>query len=109
VKIGTEIKNPQYTGEEPDPSYAYVGMFFQEIGLADGVAAHMRLKELGLYPVSPSLYGEFFFLRNYGERYLARGGSWYDIFSAGLWDTYLRDSRDYLYPDLGFRAAWVEM
>jgi hypothetical protein len=108
VRISTEIKSPQYTGKDPDPHFAYVSMFFQEIGLEEGVSAHMRLKEIGVYPVSPSLYGEFFFMRNYGERYLARGGSWYDIFSAGMWDTYLRDKRAYCYPDLGFRASYVE-
>jgi len=108
VKISPERKNPMYTGTEPG-DYAYTAGFFQDVFAEPGTKVPMILKELGIYPAGPTLDGGFFFLRNYGERYLARGGSWYDVFSAGMWDTYLRDGREYLYPDLGFRACYVEV
>jgi formylglycine-generating enzyme required for sulfatase activity len=108
VRLSTTVENPQYTGDESDASYAYAYMYFQNMGFALGAEPHILLKELGLFPPSASMDAEYFFVRNYGERYLARGGSWYDSFVGGVWDTYLRDSRNYVYPDLGFRAAYVD-
>ena len=50
-----------------------------------------------------------FFLRNYGERVAARGGSWFDGPFGGIWELYLRETRAFIYPDIGFRAAWAEV
>jgi hypothetical protein len=109
VCLNTALERPQYTGDEEGASYAYAYMYFQKMGCAPGVSPHILLKELGLYPVSYDMDAEYIFVRNYGERYAARGGSWYDGFVGGLWDTYIRDSRSYVYPDLGFRAAYVDV
>ena len=44
----------------------------------------------------------------YGERVAARGGSWFDGPFGGIWELYLRETRAFIYPDIGFRAAYVE-
>ncbi|MBR4744455.1 MAG: hypothetical protein IK082_09730, partial [Oscillospiraceae bacterium] len=49
-----------------------------------------------------------FFLRNYGERIAARGGSWFDGPWGGIWELYLRETRAFIYPDIGFRSAYVK-
>ena len=108
VELSTVVNRPQYTGDEEAASYAYAFMYFRNMGTAQGVQPHIILKELGLYPVAPDMDSVYLFIRNYGERYACRGGSWYDSYVGGLWDTYLRDSSDYVYPDLGFRAAYID-
>jgi hypothetical protein len=108
VCLSTAVEKPQYTGPDADANYAYVYMYFRNMGTAPGVQPHILLKELGLYPVAPDMDPVYLFVRNYGERYAARGGSWYDSYVGGLWDTYLRDAREYIYPDLGFRAAYID-
>ena len=74
-----------------------------------GVKAHARLRQLGLFPSEGCRDGAYFFLRNYGERIAARGGSWFDLDGGGIWDLYLRETRAFIYPDIGFRAAFVEI
>jgi formylglycine-generating enzyme len=109
VKLNTVVTNHQYTGNSKKVDYAYTIMQFQTMPVQDGVTPHILLKELGLYPVSPDLNHENIFVRNYGERMALRGGSWYDGASAGLWELYLRDSRDFIFPDVGFRAAFIDL
>jgi hypothetical protein len=109
VKLNTSVTNPHYTGSTKEADYAYSVMPFQTLSARDGVTMHILLKELGLYPVSGSLNNENLFVRNYGERIALRGGSWYDGPTAGLWELYLRDSRSFIFPDIGFRSAYVEL
>ena len=120
-KLSTVVTNPNYIGSEPDISHRASGhMRFFEMKAAFGVTAHIRLKQLGLFPVDGTdfhaLYrgdaytdGAFFFLRNYGSRIAARGGSWFDSAGGGIWDLYLREPSDFLFPDIGFRAAYVDL
>ncbi|SHI00210.1 Sulfatase-modifying factor enzyme 1 [Sporobacter termitidis DSM 10068] len=108
VRLGTSVRQPQYTGPRTDADYfAWTMMPFRS--MAADVAPHVLLKALGLYPLSERLGGDNFFVRNYGERLPLRGGSWLDGASAGLWELYLRDSRSWIFPDVGFRAAYVEL
>ena len=108
VELSTVVDRPQYTGDEENADGAYVYMYFRNMGTAQGVQPHILLKELGLYPVAPNMDSVYLFIRNYGERYPLRGGSWYDSYVGGMWDTYLRDNRENVYPDLGFRAAYID-
>jgi formylglycine-generating enzyme len=108
VFLNTRISRPQYTGETRDGDHSYIIMPFQEMTCAPSITPPVLLKELGLYPPSPDLHNERLFVRNYGERIALRGGSWFDGKSAGLWELYLRDSRDFIYPDIGFRSAYIE-
>jgi formylglycine-generating enzyme len=108
VKINTALNHPQYIGEDKDGNHGYTIMPFKDLAADDGVTPHLRLKELGLFPVGPDLK-ENLFVRNTGERIALRGGSWFDGPTAGLWEFYLRDSRNFIFPDIGFRAAYVEL
>jgi formylglycine-generating enzyme len=109
VQLNTRVDHPHYSGTIKNGDYAYSIMPFQKLTARSGVTAHIRLKQLGLYPVSESLNNENLFVRNYGERIALRGGSWYDGVTSGLWELYLRDSRDFIFPDIGFRAAYVDL
>jgi formylglycine-generating enzyme len=108
VKLNTEVTRPHYTGGG-GRDYAYTVMPFQAMPVESTVTPHMLLKELGLYPIARKLNNENIFVRNYGERIALRGGSWFDGAFAGLWELYLRDSRDFIFPDIGFRAAFVNL
>jgi hypothetical protein len=108
VRLSTSVKNKQYTGRPTDTGYnAWTMMPFRDMQ-ADA-APHVLLKELGLYPLSGLPGGDNFFVRNYGERLPIRGGSWLDGVTAGLWELYLRDTRSWIFPDVGFRSAFVEL
>lgn len=107
VRLSTEIQRPQYTGTDITGDYAYGMMPFKDIQPAAGITPHVLLQQLGLYPMPGHPGQDNFFVRNYGERLALRGGSWLDGVTAGLWELYLRDSRDWLFPDVGFRAAYI--
>lgn len=109
--LNTKNEFPNYTGTNPDTAHrAYGFMQFFDLKAAEGVEVPQILKNLGAMP-PPGDYREtsLLFLRNYGERVCARGGSWFDGPGAGLWDVYLRETRAFLYPDIGFRSAFIEL
>ena len=104
------MENPNDTGHEEDTAHrAYGWALFRDIPAAEGVTVPPILQRLGAMPL-PEGYKDssVFFLRNYGERVAARGGSWFDGQFGGAWDLYLRETRAFIYPDIGFRAAWIE-
>lgn len=109
VRLSTTVSRPNYTGVDSEGDYAYSMSPFRQLAAESGVTSTVRLKQLGLYPVSSVLGHDNLFVRNYGERIALRGGSWFDRVSAGLWELYLRDSSDWRFPDVGFRAAYVEL
>ena len=110
-KLNTALINRSYTGAEADTSHrAYSCMPFFDIKAEPDVPVHIRLRQLGLFPTAEDYRdGAFFFLRNYGERTAARGGSWFDGAGGGIWDLYLRETRAFIFPDIGFRSAYVEL
>jgi hypothetical protein len=105
--LSDTVRNCHYTGTTGAKHRAYGMAPFREIKPIVGITPHMRLIQLGLYPASSELGADNFFLRNYGERMAARGGSWFDGAASGLWDLYLRETREFIYPDIGFRAAYI--
>ena len=108
--LNTTVSNRNYSGEEEDISHrAYGWMRFFDMQVKQGLTAHIRLKQLGLFPQDGYRDGACFFLRNYGERTAARGGSWFDGSGGGIWDIYLRETRAFIYPDIGFRSAYIEI
>jgi len=109
-RLNTEMVNCNYTGHEIEIAHrAYGWSFFADLAPADGVTVPPIAGYLGAVPV-PGGYRDksVFFLRNYGERVAARGGSWFDGAYGGIWELYLRETREFIYPDIGFRAAWIE-
>jgi hypothetical protein len=108
VKLSTQLTNIQYTGEmTPDADYGYT--FNMVYDTPADTAVHILLQELGLYPIKDPRSNGILFIKNYGERVLARGGSHWDNSPGGLWDLYFRETRDFIYPDIGFRSAYVEI
>ncbi|MDR1067732.1 MAG: SUMF1/EgtB/PvdO family nonheme iron enzyme [Clostridiales Family XIII bacterium] len=107
--LGTEVTRPQYTGENAGADGAYAVMPLRVLKTNGGFEPAALLTKLGLAPVSGDSTDQLFFMRNYGERMPQRGGSWYDGAFAGMWELYMRDGRDYVYPDMGFRSAYVDI
>jgi hypothetical protein len=96
-----------YTGKDPDSFHAWTMMAMGDVKAEADVSVHPNLIRRGLYPAYPA--PDHLFVRNYGEQTALRGGSWLDGNSAGLWELYLRDTREWRFPDVGFRAAYVEV
>jgi len=110
-RLNTKLENLNYTGGEEDTAHrAYSWNVFADIPAAEGVTVPPVLQRLGAMPI-PGGYRDMsvFFLRNYGERIAARGGSWLDGPFGGIWELYLRETRAFIYPDIGFRAAYVAL
>lgn len=107
-RLSTKIENIQFTGNmTPESDFGYTfNMFYDTLA---SVPPHILLKQLGLFPVDNPASSGIFFIKNYGERVLARGGSWWDNSPGWLWDFYVRETRDFLFPDIGFRAAYIEL
>ncbi|MDR0819349.1 MAG: hypothetical protein LBN43_07240, partial [Oscillospiraceae bacterium] len=109
VMLNTVVNNFQYTGNAEDKKHlAYTFMGFDAMQAAVGAEPNFLLKALGLFPISDKLGRdpEWLFVRNYGERIAARGSSW--IGGSGFWYLYLRESREFIYPDIGFRSAYID-
>jgi hypothetical protein len=110
VRLSTEVKNPHYTGLSPDITHrAYTVFPFADMAHTDSAPPHLLLKQLGLYPVEGMQREPVFFLRNYGERMLCKGGSWFDRQTASLWELYMREERSWIAQDIGFRCAWADI
>ena len=110
-RLNTRLEYPNYTGKETDTAHrAYGWCFFKTLAPAEGVEVPALLHRLGAMPIPEGRQdSSVFFLRNYGERVAARGGSWFDGAFGGIWELYLRETRAFIYPDIGFRAAWAEL
>ena len=75
--------------------------------VASGVTAPDMLKYLCLYPPVAGLGGDYFGVRNYGERQAIRGGRWADQASAGVFSLHLRYARTFTNQSVGFRAVFT--
>ena len=110
--LNTELKYPNYTGDEEDTMHRAFGwMRFFDLKAAEGVQVPDILRQLAIMPPADESYkdGAILFLRNYGERVCARGGSWFNMPNCGIWDLYLRETRAFIYPDIGFRSAYADI
>jgi hypothetical protein len=108
--LSTEVKNPLYTGSSADITHrAYTMCKFADMTHSDDAPPHTLLKQLGIYPVDNLQREPVFFLRNYGERMLCKGGSWFDGPTASLWELYMREARGWIAQDIGFRCAFAEV
>lgn len=107
VRINTQVEFSQYSGSKADPEFGFSVARFENVSCAESVNVPVIAKELGLFPAREKYRGAMIFMRSYGERIPARGGSWYDSITGETWSLYLRDNRQYCYPDIGFRAAYI--
>ena len=65
-----------------------------------------QLKELALFPGEPEAY--FYVDSTDGEYFPFRGGDWDDGADAGVFYTYLNNSRAYVDHSIGFRSAYFK-
>ena len=109
IVLSTEVSHPHYFGSDPDITHrAYTVNGFDEMTCAPGVEPNLLIRELGLYPVENMQRRPVFFMRNYGERMLCKGGSWFDRDTASMFELYMREDRKWVAQDIGFRACWAD-
>ncbi|MBQ3399772.1 MAG: hypothetical protein IJG61_00025 [Lachnospiraceae bacterium] len=110
VVLSTEIKYPHYTGHDPDITHrAYTLGRVEDIVAAPGAEPNLLIKQIGMFPVNHMQRKPVIFMRNYGERMLAKGGSWFDRETASMFELYMREDRKWIAQDIGFRACWVDL
>jgi hypothetical protein len=106
-----DIKNdkPAYTGGNVDDYYGELNATFESVAAASGVTVPQLLKDLGIFPVDNSLNGDYFWIRNYGERLPFRGGSFWYYSDAGVFALDLDNPRAGSWVNVGFRAAFCDL
>ena len=110
VVLSTEVKYPHYTGHDPDITHrAYTLGRVEDIVAAPGAEPNLLIKQIGMFPVNHMQRKPVIFMRNYGERMLAKGGSWFDRETASMFELYMREDRKWIAQDIGFRACWVDL
>ncbi len=88
----------------------YGGRTFQSIPAAEGVTAPEMLKALALFPADNGDHGgDYFYMRNRGERLAYRGGLWAYGSSDGVFCLYGGYPRSDSNNLVGFRSAFVEL
>ena len=107
VMLNTTVTHPSYTGATTDEHYGYADGQFEAMTVASGVTVPGMLKYLCLYPPVAGLNGDYFGVRNYGERQAIRGGRWDNQTSAGVFDLCLVNARTLAHQDVGFRAVFT--
>ena len=108
--LTTELRHPHYTGSDPDITHrAYTMTPFTEMTHTADAVPNLLIREIGMYPVSHMQRKPQFFLRNYGERMLCRGGSWFDRETGSMFELYMREDRKWIAQDIGFRACWADV
>lgn len=106
--LSTELRHPHYCGGSKNLTHrAYTMTPFAEMTHAPDAAPNLRILELGMYPVEHMQRYPNFFLRNYGERMLCRGGSWFDHRTMSMFEIYMREERSWIAQDIGFRACYA--
>ncbi len=80
---------------------------FETLTAHAGIVVPGIAKALGLFPVDASHGGDYFYMRNNGERLPLRGGHWSSTSSAGVFNLYLDNPRTSVNTSLGFRCAYV--
>ena len=104
VTLSTSVTNR--VGNENEGTGA--GATFESTVAASGVTAPQIIKELALFPADTSGYeGDYFWVNNTAEeRFPFRGGGWGNGAGAGVFSTYLDDSRADVNHSIGFRSAF---
>lgn len=80
---------------------------FNGVTTAVGVVPPASLLALGLFRHKDVADGDRIHMRNYGERFLFRGGNWLNGSAAGLRAMYMSYTRAGLNTDIGARPAFV--
>jgi hypothetical protein len=87
-------------------SYDYNSMAFNSLPADTGITIPAVMKALLLAPGSISGNGRIY-MRNHGQRYPLRGGTWGSGSNAGLFSAYVYHAPSYSYSSIGARLAKV--
>jgi len=86
----------------------YGAQTFQSLTAASGVDAPEILKALALFPTDSEDHGgDYFWMRNLGERLVCRGGRWIFGAGAGVFAAVGLDPRSNVGTGVGFRSAFI--
>lgn len=86
----------------------YGSQQFNTLTAADGVTVPEILKALALFPADNGDHGgDYFYMRNRGERLAYRGGHWSYGSYAGVFSLFGFSSRSYSRTYIGFRSAYI--
>lgn len=104
VTLSTSVTN--HVGNENEGTGS--GATFESTVAASGVTAPQIIKELALFPADSSGYeGDYFYVNNTAaERFPFRGGAWSYGAYAGVFSTYLHNSRAHVHYGIGVRSAF---
>lgn len=102
-RLNTAIVNPA------DNESAHGAQTFQSLTAAAGVNIPEILKVLSLFPNEPGADygGDYFYMRNKGERLAFRGGYWYPASRAGVFSLNGYSPRSGVLTNIGFRSAFI--
>ena len=105
-QLNTVVNNPMYIpGGQVD--YGYSSTTFDALTVADGVTVHNIAKLLAIAPIDTNHGGDYYYIRNYGERLPYRGGYWDNSSTAGVFCLFLSVGRSHSGIGRGFRSAFV--
>ena len=105
-QLSTVVTNPMYTsGGQVDYGYSYTT--FDALTAADSVPVPNIAKLLAVAPIDANHGGDYYYIRNYGERLPYRGGHWSSASNAGGFYLNLNNGRSDSHGDRGFRSAFV--
>jgi len=117
--LSAEVTNfsepiPKGAADDRDDDYAYVGSF-ERLELSDSYkkldqTTRERMARMMIEPAAKSMFSEMsgsLFVRNYGERFPVRGGSWGIGAGAGLGALTLGNRRSYVSSCIGLRPAFL--
>lgn len=104
AKLVTTLTHKQ-TVEAP-----YSAGEFESLTADSGIAVPEILKVLGLYPYgTKDNHGDYFYMRNIGERLPFRGGSFMTTSKSGVFALDLINPRTHSADNVGFRSAFVNL
>ncbi|EKQ2080640.1 hypothetical protein P4Z30_000446 [Salmonella enterica] len=99
----------RYFNGDPDDNGYPPGLMddvFERIHMENGNTEPDILKILGIVPHYRCEDGDQVYLRNYGERFLMRGGAWYSGVAAGLRSLCLSHGANHASSTVGARPVW---
>lgn len=107
VQDGKLVLNDSITTKMNEETNEYKYIEIEGLEGAAGFAVPDLLKYLAIAPTEGDHGRDRIYNRNYGSRFVRRGGDWDSRASAGVFFFNALNERSYSAVDAGFRAAWV--
>lgn len=101
IEVSDEVRNPQ-------SGTGYSTVSYKDLGTHAGVTVPNLLQQLALFPLNTDIEApaQWFSVRTFGERVIARGGDSTAGAGAGLFSVYGGALRTWNAAHIGFRAAY---